>query len=259
MIISSRNGAPIDLIVLHDPEGANTARELYNYLQTIQGGYHSLDDDMEEIICAADDQIVWGAGGVNERSLHICFVPGQAAWSRSQWLVHTAAIQRGAHRAAIWGALHGIPMRFLTPAQVGTVGTKGICTHGDVTAAGYTASMGHTDPGPNFPKDVFLAAATGIIPPSNQEYEDMLIAAPAWQTHDPNRPASVRLDLAGKRLLLMNGARIAQPNASIPTSAAVLGWYETFTSNGSKEGFTVMAAKDASGNPAFHYTWPKKP
>ena len=118
---------------------------------------------MQEIIAAPDNVIVWGAGGVNERSLHICFVPGFAAWNRSQWLVHISAIQRGARRAAAWGGLYGIPMVHLTPAQV-AAGNKGICTHGDVTAAGYTASMGHTDPGPSFPMDVFLAAANPAAP-----------------------------------------------------------------------------------------------
>ena len=93
---SPRGNTVIDLIVLHSPEGASTAADLYAYLQGIDGGYHSLDDDMQEIIAAPDNVIVWGAGGVNERSLHICFVPGFAAWNRSQWLVHISAIQRGA-------------------------------------------------------------------------------------------------------------------------------------------------------------------
>ena len=160
---SPRGNTPIDLIVLHSPEGASTAADLYAYLQGIDGGYHSLDDDMQEIIAAPDNVIVWGAGGVNERSLHICFVPGFAAWNRSQWLVHISAIQRGARRAAAWGGLYGIPMVHLTPAQV-AAGNKGICTHGDVTAAGYTASMGHTDPGPSFPMGRLLELARAAKP-----------------------------------------------------------------------------------------------
>lgn len=164
--------APIDLIVLHDPEGANTAQELYNYLQHIDAGYHSLCDDQQEIIAAADTLVVQGAGGVNGRALHICQVPGRAAWSREQWLSHTPAIKRGANRAAIWSQKHGIPLRWLTPEQVATPGTKGLCTHGDVSVH-YAASEGHTDPGPNYPKDVFLAFALGQALPSPVKEIDM--------------------------------------------------------------------------------------
>jgi hypothetical protein len=182
MRMDSRNGSPIDLIVLHDPEGANTASELYSYLQGIDGGYHSLDDDNQEIIAAPDNVSVWGAGGVNERSLHICFVPGRAAWSRAEWLTHTAAINRGAARAAMWSRLYGIPAVHLTPAQVASVGTKGVCTHGDVTAAGYTASEGHTDPGSNFPMDVFIAAMQSVLNPGLSPADKArLIAEDEWR------------------------------------------------------------------------------
>ncbi len=169
---------PIDLIVLHDPEGANTAAELASYLRTIDAGYHSLDDDVQEIIMAGDNVVVQGAGGVNSRALHICFVPGRAAWTREQWLVHRAAIERGARRAAIWSRLHGIPLEWLTPGQVATPGFKGLCTHGDVSVH-HAASEGHTDPGPNFPKDVFLAAARGqSIPQPPKELDVQWVAGP---------------------------------------------------------------------------------
>lgn len=249
--------SPIDLIVLHDPEGANTAQELYNFLQHIDAGYHSLDDDQEEIICAADNQVVQGAGGVNSRALHICFVPGRTAWTREQWLTHTAAIKRGAERAATWSKLHDIPLVWLTPAQVATPGVKGLCTHGDVTAAGYTASEGHTDPGPNFPRDVFLTFAQGNVIVPAKEIEDMLIQAPPNQQKDPNAPACVSLDMVNKKVNALNGAHFDQPG-QIVTGVEIRGWYELFYADGiTKRGFVVVGARDpASGkNPAFTFTW----
>lgn len=185
--------APIDLIVIHDPEGANTARELYNYLQTISAGYHALEDDNEEIIAADDNLVVEGAGGVNSRSLNVCIVPGRAAWTREQWLTHLPAIKRMAARIAVWCKKWSIPPVHLIPSQVGTVGVKGICTHGDVTLAGYTASEGHTDPGPNFPMDVLLAAVNAILqPPAPKEVEDVIvIPCPNKPTTDPNKQPHV--------------------------------------------------------------------
>ncbi len=258
MNVKPRLGASIDLIVLHDPEGANTAQELYNYLQHIDAGYHSLCDDTEEIICAHDDQVVEGAGGVNMRSLNLCFVPGRAAWTREQWLQHTPAIKRGAARAAIWSQLHGIPLVHLTHGQVATPGTKGVCTHGDVSAAGYSASEGHTDPGPNFPMDVFLTFARGdALPVPEEEYEDMIIEAPRRFQTDPNAPKCVSLDIPNKKFNLLNGCPAPTQGTAITTAGPIRGWYEIFTAKGEKRGFTIIHARNAAGkNRPSTFTWP---
>jgi hypothetical protein len=197
------------------------------------------------------------------RSLHICFVPGRAAWDRATWLTHTAAIKRGAQRATQWGQLHGIPMRHLSPAEVATPGVKGICTHGDVTAAGYKASEGHTDPGPNFPMDVFLSFAQGQAPPVDEEIEDMIIKAPQWQQKNPDRPACARLDMAIQKIQPMNGARFTEPDLTVPTppdTPGVNGWYETFNPDGSKKGCVVIGKNNTKdGFPKYEYTWLKQP
>jgi hypothetical protein len=175
MQTAPRNGVPIDLLILHDPEGANTAQELSNYLDSIAAGYHWLADDNELIVKASDDLIVYGAGGVNSRSLHGCVVPGRAAWSRDEWLVHRPAIERLGKKFGEKCKEHGIPPRYLTPQEVAVPGTKGICRHWDVSLAGYSASDGHTDPGPNFPLDVFMAAVQSIAaPPVPKEPEDVI-------------------------------------------------------------------------------------
>lgn len=47
-----------------------------------------------------------------------------------------------------------IPLVWLTTAQV-AAGAKGFCTHNDVTIAFHHVG-GHTDPGPNFPKSLYM-------------------------------------------------------------------------------------------------------
>lgn len=165
-----RNGAAIEKIIIHDPEGANTADELYRFLQGIDAGYHSLCDDLEEVIAAADDVIVQGAGGMNTHALHVCVVPGRAAWTREQWLVHRPAIERTGRRIGAWCKKHGIPVKVLTPREMATDGVRGIGTHAIVSAAAqydpiFYASDGHTDPGSQFPMDVCLAAANQVVNP----------------------------------------------------------------------------------------------
>lgn len=164
-----RNGASIDKLVVHDSEGPeddHSAQGLAGYLQHIPGGYHALVDNVETIVTASDDTIVEGAGGMNTHGLHVCFV-GYASQTRDGWL---DAYSRGElHQAAMWVAakclLYRIPCVHLTPNQVRTEGVKGICGHGDVTAAGFTASEGHTDPGAGFPWDLFIADVQSILEP----------------------------------------------------------------------------------------------
>ena len=125
-----------------------------------------------------------------------------------------------------------------------------------MTAAGYTASMGHTDPGDGFPMDVFLAATGAPIVPPSQEIEDMLIQAPANQQHNPNAPAFVSLDMANKKVNPLNGAHFVQ-SPNIPEPNNVIGWYEQFFPDGvTKRGFVVLGSKNAVGiNPAYTFTW----
>ena len=87
----------------------------------------------------------------------------------------------------------------------------------------------------------------------------MIIKAPRrQQKKGPNRPACARLDIPGKRIILMNGAKVQQSSLDIPTKGEVRGWYEDFDSQWNSVGFTVIGAADAKKeNPAFHFTWTK--
>lgn len=166
MRTSPRNG-PIDLIVVHTNEGPQTeggAQALADYLQTIDGGYNAICDDKNTITVADDQTVVWGAGGVNERAIHVCLV-GSANQTSLQWGDGYGIGE--ARQASQWVAgkcrQHGIPPVKLTPGQV-AAGVKGVCGHADVSAV-YAASQGHYDPGPNFPWAVFMASVSQMLDP----------------------------------------------------------------------------------------------
>jgi len=159
MYTKQRTGV-IDLLVVHvnvGKEVAHGAAGLASYLDTIKAGYHKVGDDAQVITKAADNLYVQGAGGVNERSLHYCLVgmPNQTAaqWTDpySQAEIHLMAIV-----LANWCHVHKIPVRKLSSAQVGQVGTKGICGHKEVSD-NYPESQGHWDPGPDFPWTQFTS------------------------------------------------------------------------------------------------------
>jgi hypothetical protein len=125
--------------------------------------YHVLTDSDSAVRTAWDTDQVNGAGGVNARAWHVCLY-GTARQSSADWhdayskaeIVITAELVRQAC------ARFGLPVGRLAPTEV-RAGGKGICGHVDVSAV-YGASQGHTDPGPFFPWDEFLAAVRNDEP-----------------------------------------------------------------------------------------------
>lgn len=158
-------GSRIDLIVIHTnegPEGPNSAEGLAGYLARgdVIPGYHFVVDENSAIRCADLEDRVNGAGGVNDRAVHIC-ITGFAAQSGADW--HDIASQRaGAQAAAIANELAvglNVPIVRITDSRPGN---RGICGHVDVSRY-YSESMGHTDPGANFPWSEFMVAVAGIV------------------------------------------------------------------------------------------------
>lgn len=224
-----RDGASIDKICVHTNEGPqsmNGASGLASYLQRIDGGYHAIADSANLVTTADDQTIVWGAGGLNTHAIHICLI-GYAHQSPQDW---DDAYARGEFvEAARWVAAkaiqYGIPITHLTPDQVATSGVRGICGHGDVHAP---ASMGHYDPGPNFPWTAFLprvaelvAETTGgiaipdsaVVPPPTtpKPQEELTLILQPGRKRDKKfpGPAAAVLDVPSKSVLLYNGARVA--------------------------------------------------
>jgi len=157
-----RSMSDVRLVVIHSTEG-NTASGAAYWFQNeaSEGSTHVVVDDEQCFRTLPDDVVPWGARGTNEDGLHV-EMAGHASWTREQWLERRRTIQRAAAVAAVWGRFYGIPMRFLDAAALRR-GERGVTTHAEVTKA-YSGGMGHTDPGKNFPIDVFMRSAGGKAP-----------------------------------------------------------------------------------------------
>jgi hypothetical protein len=110
-----------------------------------------------------------GAGGVNERALHVC-ITGYAAQSSAQWhdIASLSAISIAGDVIHQWGVKHHLPTGSrLSVAQVKN-GVPGVCGHVDVSAS-FAGSQGHTDPGVNFPWNLLLSGSTPAPPPPVKE------------------------------------------------------------------------------------------
>jgi hypothetical protein len=166
----SRAGTPITLIIVHTNEGPHgaglnpdhTAEDLAAYLDRANAegdwkSYHLICDDDSTVRYVPDSQAAWSALSANKLSLNICFT-GWAAWPRSEWLLHDRMLRRGAAEVAKWAKAYTIPVRKLSPMQVGA-DWLGICGHLDWTLGKRNGN--HTDPGPYFPWDLFIDYVLG--------------------------------------------------------------------------------------------------
>lgn len=152
----------IDRIYLHTnegPQGEGAAMGLSAYLDTIDAGYHKIRDNKVTVIKAADDKVVWGAGGDNLHALHIVLIGFSL---HTDWTTpySKAMIEGAAQEVADWCIEHGIPAVRVGPGcpPFG----KGIAEHADNRCS---ASGGHFDPGPNFPIEDFIKRVNAIIAP----------------------------------------------------------------------------------------------
>jgi hypothetical protein len=154
-----RSKSRIKWVVLHSTEGGTAASVARYFHTTAQASTHLVVDDKECWRMVPDLVIPWGAPGVNTGGLHIeqC---GYARWTRAEWLAHGHTLDRSAAKAARWAHMYGIPLRWVGPIGL-KLGRKGVTTHADASRA-FTPG-GHTDPGPGFPKDVWMSRARAYL------------------------------------------------------------------------------------------------
>jgi hypothetical protein len=147
-----RSLSQIGIIVMHCTE-SNSARSSAQWFENTraQGSAHLVVDDNECYRTLPDDIIPWGAKGANTRGFHI-EITGWARWNRNDWLKHERALRRAAYKAAVHAKKFGIPIRWLTPAQL-RAGQKGFVTHAMCSQA---FGGDHSDPGRNCPTDQLL-------------------------------------------------------------------------------------------------------
>jgi hypothetical protein len=126
-------------------------------------------DNNSTVRSVHDYDTPYAAKGANARGVHLELV-GLAQQSRAQWLdpVSKATLRRGAAVCADWIRRSNglIAPRWLSVAEIHAGKGGGLATHADIERA--LPSSGHWDPGPHFPRDVFLQlvkSALAVAPP----------------------------------------------------------------------------------------------
>jgi hypothetical protein len=153
-----RSLSGIQRIVIHTTENSagTPAENVANYqINSQSGSYHVLVDTTGKRLREnTDDWITWSTGNNagNVQGVNLSFV-AQAAWTRAQWLAQEKMLRAGATVVAYWSKTRNIPVTKVTTG-------RGVCGHGDLRAFGGTD---HTDPGPNFPWDVFLSYVNQVL------------------------------------------------------------------------------------------------
>ena len=161
---TNANRTAVQLVVIHDTEGSAHAQSAedgarYNQVRTDGTSAHYFHDNNSTVQCVRTEDVAHTARRQgNLRGVHheLC---ARAAWPRAKWLAPEYGrpmLERAARQAARDCRKWNIPARKLTVAQVAS-GVKGICSHHDITRAFPQDNGTHTDPGPNFPWDVFIA------------------------------------------------------------------------------------------------------
>lgn len=154
----------IRLLVVHATQSpcAGFADNIANYFAGGPGvSSHYVCDDVTTIQCVRDEDTAFCAPNANADGLHVeqC---GYSEWSRNEWLSGPPAQMLEEQVAPLLRHLivkHGIPPRWLTPAEV-AAGHAGMCVHFDVTQA-YPGTGSHWDCGGGYPKDRVLELVTG--------------------------------------------------------------------------------------------------
>lgn len=162
---SQRGSRPVRLVAIHTAEGARTVESLGNFFasQSVQASSHVGIDDTKIAQYVPYSMSAWTMLSANPISdqAELC---GFAAWSRETWLgEHHRMLELAAGWIRERCLARGIPIRKLTPAQVGA-GEAGVCGHADWSVG--MRDGDHTDPGPSFPWDVVIELAGGVAPPS---------------------------------------------------------------------------------------------
>lgn len=149
-----RDPKTIKWVVVHDTEGGSAKSVALMFSSAVAvASTHLVVDEQECYRMLDNKDIPWGAPGANTAGFHIEHV-GYAGWPREEWLKHDLTLRRGAYKAAIHMKAWGIPARWVGKWGL-KLGRKGLTTHWDITQA-FSNGQGHTDPGPNFPRDKYL-------------------------------------------------------------------------------------------------------
>lgn len=193
------NRAAVQLVVIHTTEGGarGTAAEdgaAYDRDRDDGTSTHYFHDNDSTVQCVrtADQAHAARAQG-NRRGIQheLCTKAGSATWGDAY---HQAMLKRAAKQAARDARKWGIPVRYLTVAEV-AAGIKGFCGHADITKAFPQDKGTHTDPGVNFPWTQFLALVRAALADLIKEKsDDMPSVSEIWNTDDMTTNPRQRAD-----------------------------------------------------------------
>lgn len=206
----SRGGATVRLLVVHTTENdadVTPAINVANYFaqSASQVSAHVVIDDRNTIQCVDYSQAAWTVAGYNNVSESAEMV-GYAAYGPSDWSRHAGTIARCAQWLRERSAARGIPLTFLSAADV-AAGRSGWTSHLNLGAVG----GGHHDPG-----DAAIAALRSALEddmPTPQELLDF----PVGTKPDGTR---ITLSTAIQDLAKLTGNLGSDPRTAI--AAAVL-------------------------------------
>ncbi|MFG1976931.1 N-acetylmuramoyl-L-alanine amidase [Nonomuraea fuscirosea] len=153
--------APVRLIVIHTMEVAEASNAAENVATnwfakpSAQCSAHLCVDNDSAVRCVNDGDTAWAAPGANSDGLQM-ELAGRAGQGGSGWrdAYSQALLRQAAKHAATWCRKYNIPVKKLSRSEL-RAGKKGFIGHADASAV-YKRSN-HTDPGPAFPWDQFLA------------------------------------------------------------------------------------------------------
>jgi hypothetical protein len=166
---SGRNGARIDLFLLHTQEGNSNADGLAQWMSqpSSQVSYHySISQDNRDngvtVVDVVDTDLAsWSVLSANPRSINLVFAGSKASWTRQDWLKYAGrSIDVAAYLAAQDCEKYSIQKRVLKPPYSAP---GGVSDHRYVTQ--FLRDGTHTDvggpmkpPWTGFPWDVFESA-----------------------------------------------------------------------------------------------------
>lgn len=162
------NRTKIDLIVIHDmeyPERYDAAEQVARYFSgsgAPQASAHYCIDADSIVQCVRVEDVAWHAPGANNNGIGLEHA-GYAAQRPADWAdaFSEAELQMSARLTAELCRKYTIPVKYVDSAGLAQ-GQRGITTHVAVSKA--FRKSDHSDPGPNFPMDHYIALVLGTTP-----------------------------------------------------------------------------------------------
>lgn len=153
----------VRLIVIHTmetPERDGIAEDIAKDFSTrppdMKASAHLCIDNKKIVQSVKDNDVAFAAPGANSDGIHL-ELSGRAKQTGAEWqdAYSTAVLENAANAAAQYCVKYEIPAKRLSDAELANKKTKGIVGHVQVSEVFKLST--HTDPGPSFPWDRFLA------------------------------------------------------------------------------------------------------